>query len=270
MFQAHRKYPLQSFALAVAGGIVLNACATTESRASLASGDLLLPTESHRSLASGESSSWNAAPMPLARDDSRVDIRLVHSDLEFDEIEFDGDLGPSTKEEIDRKRTELRFAFGGEASRGVFKIFTEEFTVRPAEIDVYGIGGGMVGAPTVGDDSGEVDLIVPYRWDLSVAAGKEDDFAGGTDDAELVFGELFVDLGFGIDWRGLRPSVGIEGSLLRGTINSDTRADPDVDGFNAGFFAELRYKHPEAAIYGVFRQHFGDIDGPEFGLGFGF
>ena len=270
MFGVPPRTLVQNLALALAGAATLSACATTESRASFASSDSPYPPASASSPEAREASPWQPVAAALAADDSRVDIRISHSDLEFDEIEFDGDLGAPTKAMVDRERTEVRFAFGGEPSRGVFKIFTEEWGTSPESIDVYGLGGGMVGAPTVGDNSGEVDLIVPYRWDLNVAAGKENDFAGGTDDAELVFGEFFADLGFGIDWRGLRPSVGVEASVLRGTINSDVLADPDIDGFNVGFFAELRYKHPEVALYGVFRQHFGDIDGSEFGLGFGF
>lgn len=212
------------------------------------------------------------------------DFELYYEDEELDAIEWErdnpdpGDTAEKFDLKIDRERVGARFAFGGETTRGFFQVFTEEFQGTSEatgdttdKIDLYGAGGGIKGAPIVGQASSDIALMIPFRADLSFALGEE---SYAEDDVSVGYVELHGDVGFGAEWMGLRPSAGVAFSSIVGAASFEDNSpspDPDEDytltGTNAGFFLDLLYKNEEFPIYGHIRALFGDYEGMTFGIG---
>jgi len=202
------------------------------------------------------------------------DFELYLEDGELDSVEFDPDAsGPTVDSQIERERTGARFAFGGEQARGFFQVFAEEWSGKGSSLDLdgFGLGGGVKGAPSVGDAGPDVKLLIPFRADLSFAYGVEETT---TADYTLAYVELHADVGFGVEWMGIRPSAGVALSSLSGAYRVDpvggSDSDYDVAGSNIGFFFDIRYKHEEFPVYGHFRALSGDYDVVTLGIGVNF
>lgn len=211
-----------------------------------------------------------AAQEKKERRQPRVDISVFTGDFDLEEIEIDPNTTGSSPFDTDvtRERTGVRFAFGGEASRGYFQLFAEDFDEF---FDTYGIGGGVIGTPRVNGSDASVGFLIPYRAGLSIAAGTEE--TAGVDEL-LVYAELQVEVGVGLDWHGLRPSAGIQLSSLGGVdvLDEDLDGDGDDDeatltGTNFGGFVELYYKHPDFPVYARARAGGGDYDASELAIG---
>jgi len=207
------------------------------------------------------------------------DFELYYEDEELDTIEWERDDAGSTSDlSIDRERIGARFAFGGETTRGFFQVFTEEWQATDQsdgstgdKIDLYGAGGGIKGAPIVGQASSDIALMIPFRADLSFAYGDE---SYADEDFMIGYIELHGDVGFGAEWMGLRPSAGVAFSSIVGAATyEDTGPSPGPDedytltGTNAGFFLDLLYKNEEFPLYGHIRALFGNYEGMTFGIG---
>ncbi len=195
------------------------------------------------------------------------DFEIFAEDGELGAIEFDNGSTPLFDRLIERKRTGARFAWGSETSRGFFHVFGErmDFT-STMQADLIGIGGGVMGSPVLGtaSDAG-IDFILPWRADVSLVGGEVETGPGAGD---VVYGEVHGDIGFGIDWQGLRPSVGLGLSSLSGAVLYDSATiDDDLSGFNAGVFFDVRYKHPEFPMYAHLRVQSGDYEVTTFGIG---
>lgn len=223
-----------------------------------------ITTNAPAALAEGDESHFAAQLVYTETDLDEVTVEeaFINDDDEFETGDFEIDLG------MNRERLEARFGFGGERVRGGFMIFTEQMAfefndVESEETDLYGIGGGMIGAPRIGevdDDPATLTMVVPYDWDLAIAYG--DDLI------ELAYAELAASVGFGVEWMGLQPSVGVTGSGLYGLIE-DGEGDlgATIDGFNFGFYGQVRYAPPGIPLLIHARGTGGDIEAFEIGAG---
>jgi hypothetical protein len=211
----------------------------------------------------------------------KVDMEFsgMNEDLDV-EVDYDGATGTQDTS-VERERVRARFAFGRDDDvLGYFQILLEDFeftsvellpfgvpppATRAWEVDLYGIGGGVKGTRRVNSDEQKVAVVVPYRFDLSLLGGQEDGVLG---DATVAYLELQVDLGVGVNWQGIQPSVGASLSSLFGYVALDTPYDDaTLEATNFGVFSELLYKHPEVPVYVRLRGTVGDIERAEFGVG---
>ena len=216
----------------------------------------------------------------------RFDVSVFGGSEDLDEIEFDPDddvspFGQSADLELERDRVGVRAAFGPETVRGHVQVFAEEldgefFGPVFGEYDALGVGIGVLGYARLNDPDDAVGFLIPYTARLSFTLGAEDDVTvmGVTADSALAYFELHGDVGFGLEWMGLRPMVGVQVSTLAGALvfDEDLGADGDDDeidltGTNYAPFAELYYKHPEFPLYARFRAGGGDYDGTELAVG---
>ena len=198
--------------------------------------------------------------------------------LDFDEDGLSGEV--TVTRPIDRERSGARFAWGGEVSRGYVHVIREELTYFEEQgfleqgvlrkFEMWGVGGGAMGSPTVGDTNGDVVFMVPWRIDGTLYAGN-----GILLDA-LAYIELHADVGFGFQWKSLRPSVGIAFSSAVGAASTDVffgedEKDENLEAENLGVFFDVKFI-PEGykPVYGHLRAITGDYDLTTFGVGLRF
>lgn len=201
------------------------------------------------------------------------DFELYFEDGELDTIEFEEQdpitpPGDKVDAKVERERVGARFAFGGESARGYFQLFGEDFKAGDAKsLTAYGLGGGVKGAPVASELGQDLDLIIPYRADLSAAYGQ--DTVAATDRG-LAYLEFQAEVGIGVDWVGLRPSVGVVLSALGGAFVADASGVEDkytMAGTNLGYFFDLIYKHADFPLYPHVRFQGGDYAATTFGIG---
>ncbi|HEX5054687.1 MAG TPA: hypothetical protein VFZ65_23125 [Planctomycetota bacterium] len=206
---------------------------------------------------------------------TRVRLQFFREDVEFDELDVEVDNSPDvTIKDVDRDRFGFRAEFGQSAG-GFFQVFAEQMRA-PAllleEFDNFGIGGGAVGAPVVAD-VGPVDLIVPYRFEVDLAAGSET--VSGFDE-DLFYFEAMFELGFGARAFGAQMSTGVLVNSQAGWFDSDNPASvagtdtTRITGTNVGAFFELLYKADRVPLMARVRGVVGDISGLMFSFGFAF
>ena len=199
--------------------------------------------------------------------DTNFDFELVATNAEMDELEIDFDT-PNTDVKIpDVRRTRIgqRFAFGSETARGFFTIFWEDWDERfEPDLKTWGIGGGVKGMPKVGDRTAPVVVVLPYLVQFAGAGGHDDI----TNDSLFYF-ELQMEVGVGVDWMGLRPTVGVMGNSIAGILDVDAiQSDATLKGTNIGGYGEIRYKPPGAPVYFRLRGILGNFQGVQFGVAF--
>lgn len=207
---------------------------------------------------------------------TRARLQFFREDIELDELDLQRDVGPDlVLRDTERTRQGFRADFGNRAAGGFFQLFAEEFRaplLSVGELDNYGIGGGVVGAPVVGG-SGRVEFVVPYRFEVDLVVGGE---SGGSPDEDIGYLEAMFDLGFGARVFGLQASSGLQLRSIGGRFDSDDPAAPagtaqsDFDGTNVGAYVELLYKHDRVPLMARVRGLAGDIRGLELSFGFAF
>lgn len=208
------------------------------------------------------------------------DFEVFQEESTLDSVDFDYTFeDESTLSEtaaVDRDRTGLRMAWGGETSRGYVQIFTEDWSVANStsgDFEGGGTGGGAMGTPEIGDGPADTIMVLPWRVDLSLGLGSNalEDVAFDA----MYYTELHADLGVGLQWNGLQPSIGIAYSQLTGFIESNVKeGDPqdevgkiDLAGSNFGFFLDVKYRPEDWALYAHFRALSGDYEATTFGIG---
>jgi len=206
---------------------------------------------------------------------TRARLTYFREDIELEELHVDFDSGPdATFHDSDRDRYGFRAEFGRPESSGFFQLFAEDLRA-PAllgeEFHDYGIGGGVVGTPTVGED-GPLEFVVPYRFEVDLVRGSES--VGGFD-AELYYLEGIFELGFGARRFGVQASSGVILQSLAGRFDSDDPASPSrsgsaVTGTNVGGYLELLYKNDRVPLLVRVRGIVGDVSGLQFSFGFAF
>jgi hypothetical protein len=206
----------------------------------------------------------------------RVDISVFGGDFDLNEVEFDpDDLPGDVTLELERQRAGVRAAFGSENARGFVQVFSEEieavFSGSGEDFETFGVGGGVRGAPRVSEPDAALAFLIPYQADLALVYGNESE-AGN--DVTAAYIEFHAEVGFALEWQGLRPGVGVELSSLGGVVDADSGlfgggADQTTDftGTNAGAFAELSYKHPHFPLYVRARAGGGDFEHSELVIG---
>ena len=206
-------------------------------------------------------------------DEAARDFELYYEDGELDTVELEeqdpiSPPGMKMDVKVERERVGARFAFGGESARGFFQIFGEDIKAGSSQaLTAYGLGGGVKGAPVVTELGQDAALIIPYRGDISLAYGSD---SIGITDRALAYAEFHADVGLGLDWLGLRPSVGVALSTLGGAYVADAAGLEDkftMVGTNVGFFVDLLYKHADFPLYGHVRVQGGDYAMTTFGIG---
>jgi hypothetical protein len=191
----------------------------------------------------------------------RFDFSIVYTDETLGELEVDFDPPTFTFADVDRERVGVRFAFGNPGIAGFVTPFSETWG-SGVDFDAFGVAGGIVGAPRVGNKDSAVGLLIPYLVQFGIGYGDENSVS-------LLYLDTRLEVGFGIDWKGIQPSVGlISSSIVGGLDDSILDESALLTGFNLGGYAELKYKHPELGLYGRLRALFGDVEGVEASLGF--
>jgi hypothetical protein len=210
-----------------------------------------------------------------AYEETRARLLYFRENIELDRLDVDFDTAPDDKlRNTERDRVGFRAEFGRDAG-GFFQVFGEDFRaprLAAEELDCFGIGGGVAGAPTVGE-SRQVRFVVPYRFEVDVVYGSES-IAGF--DEDLVYLEGMFELGFGARLFGVQASSGFQLRSLAGRFDSDNPSSPSnsdpsaISGTNVGGYVELLYKHERVPLMVRLRGLVGDISGLEFSFGFAF
>lgn len=221
------------------------------------------------------------APRPARRrgvsyGDTRARLQLVREDLEYDDLDIDFDDSTDGRlRDFERDRTAFRAEFGRGSSGGFFQIFRERVnapSLLVEEFTNYGIGGGVIGSPVVGETR-YVEFLVPFKFEANVSVGSEN---VGAFDQDLWYAEANFELGFGARWHGLQPSTGITANSLAGLFDSDLPSTPafgggaEISGTNFGAYFELLYKHPNVPLMAKVRALVGDVQGVMLAFGFAF
>lgn len=218
-----------------------------------------------------------AAPQRPGKPYEQTRARLLYfrEDIELERLDVDFDTAPDgTLRDIDRDRFGFRAEFG-RGSGGFFQLFGENFRapmLSAEELDCVGIGGGVAGTPVVGE-TGQVQFLVPYRFEVDLVYGSES--VAGFDE-DLAYLEGMFELGFGARVFGVQASSGVQLRSLAGRFDSDNPASPSnsdpavLSGTNVGGYLELLYKHERVPLMARLRGLVGDVRGVEFSFGFAF
>ena len=207
---------------------------------------------------------------------TRVRLQYFREDIELDELHVDFDGVPDGPlRDVERDRAGFRADFGNRAAGGFFQLFRDTWhapSLFGEDLDAYGIGGGIVGTPVV-DRTERVEFVVPYRFEVDVAAGHKSVAGFGED---LRYAEAMFEVGFGARMFGLQASSGAQFRSVGARFDSDDPASPAnadaavLTGTNVGGYVELLYKHDQVPLMARVRGLVGDIRGIEFSFGFAF
>jgi len=192
-----------------------------------------------------------------------VRLEVFSQDIELGEIEYEPEgAADFTLPDVDRERAGLRAAFGSPNARGYVQFYGEEFGSGLNQFDdIWGIGGGVAGKPTVYEFGNQMRLNVPYRLGINLAGGEED---LGVVEQDFGYIEFEGEVGIGGYFHGVQPSIGVYVSSLAGRIEVEdhiTNPETDFDGSNSGGFLQLEYKHDEFPLFGRIRAMGGDVEG---------
>lgn len=211
---------------------------------------------------------------PYGRTKAR--LQYFREDIELDrlDVEFDGSPDIDLRD-VERDRFGFRADFGSRSAGGFFQLFGERLEAPGLfgqRFHDVGIGGGVVGAPVV-DRTDRIDFVVPYRFEVDLVGGKEDD--SGFDE-DLLYLEGMFEIGLGARLFGLQLSSGGQLRSLTARFDSDNPASPAsldtavITGTNVGAYFEVLYKHEMVPLMARVRALVGDVRGLEFSFGFAF
>ncbi len=223
----------------------------------------------------------------FAWDRYRFHAEVFYDDFELDEIEFEDDLERIFGDEagnVERKRAGVRVGYGVEEFRFFGQVFGEEIEdddqsdLNPGTSidvdDLFGIGAGVAGEPTLQRIDDHSRVILTYRGNLSIVSG-EGTFrdsnpttllASPREEDDLAYFEQELQVGIGVDVHGFRPAIGIYSSFLWGGVDDSivaSQSDDDLffEAFNAGIYAEFVYWAPHAPVRVGARAINGDVEG---------
>jgi hypothetical protein len=226
----------------------------------------------------GRTNGQTQTPQPRGRPygATRVRLQLFREGLEFDELDVEFDSGPDGKlYDIERDRFGFRAEFGSRGVGGFVQVFGEELEAEPLfgeDFDNFGIGGGVNGTPVVGR-AGKVEFLVPFEFEINVAAGSES--VGGFD-TDLLYLDTQFDVGFGARAFGAQASTGIVINAIGALYETDdpssaANGDPAlIHGTNIGAYIEVLYKHDRVPLMARARAIVGDVSGVMLSFGFAF
>lgn len=215
-----------------------------------------------------------------AHEDMKLHVFAFYEEREFDELTIDPDsdntgfTGDVDVFDVDQTRFGMGAAFGKRNLKGFFKVFADSIGDEPLEFDGFGMGGGVAGTPIIADISADANLTLPYRVEFSGAFNDTDNDQGPFS-GDLVYIENRLEVGVGVEWMGLHPSLGVQTSSIVGFLSDDitdidNTNDYLVTGFNPGFYAGIGYKHPEFPVFVDLRFLAGDVSGWTGALGASF
>jgi hypothetical protein len=197
-----------------------------------------------------------------------INIISFASGRELDEVTFENeDTDVETDaSDVESSRVGAGVAFGRRSVRGYVHGFFErlegEFDDTMAvELDARGIGfgGGVMGEPWIATFDDTTHLILPYRLDLGLVLANDDDL-----EIDLLYYDARLEGGLGVDWNGLQPSAGFRVDTLLGVLEAEDSINDSIDatfaGINAGFYAGVKYQHPDFPLWFDVRASGGDVD----------
>lgn len=202
----------------------------------------------------------------------RWDITAFHENSQVDEVTVEPPGQPGeTLKDVDRRRTGLRASYGIEYVQGYVEVFAMDYLGDEVDFD-GGFGLGVQAEIDLHRFDNGASLFLPYRAGIAIAGGK-DDFGGS--EADFATFELASSLGLGVDYRGIRPSLGVMHKRLRGGI--DFEGDPDtggdldaIDAETLAGYLELAYHAPASPLQLAVRGLSGEEEGIYVSLGLGF
>lgn len=211
------------------------------------------------------------------------------SAVELGEIDFDDDLETilgSSIEDVERQRAGVRVSLGSDYLRAFVQFFAEEIDefdssqLDPGSAvtidDLFGIGIGVVGSPTIKKRADGVRIVTPYRVGINIVSGEGrfTDATGATllksttEDGDLAYIEQEVSVGVGVNSRGFQATIGLFLTNLSGLVDDEIVTDTDNDdlkfeGSNAGPYFELGYSDPGSPMNFGVRGIVGGVQGVE-------
>ena len=219
--------------------------------------------------------------------ESRFALSVLYESLEISELETDFEVTDGFQEAdatIDLEDTELdqvklRFRFGGD--NAAFRLDLSVGTMKDelgGEFDLFELGFGATGAPSVAGP-----CFVEYDAGIAVAYGQgETPGLRGSDvaptvvdvDENVLYGTLSGRLGLGLDYLGIRPSVGVHGAAYLGRFQADdplvefraggTNLTLEREGFTAttlSFYAGIGFQKDGFPLTARVEALFGDLQG---------
>jgi hypothetical protein len=216
--------------------------------------------------ATGPEERWYVEGAYLDRELGEVTSDVVVSGL--------GVVGEVDVPDLPQERVGVRTGVRSPWSEWHLQFFAEEFGEA---LDLFGFGYGASGLAPFGAGEGPRFGLL-WGTDVALVAGGGDvavvDLGSGQVVGELrqdlVYLDVDLALGLGIDFDGLRPSAGIAANLLTGWFDTEEVGDGTLSGANVGPFLGLEYAAPDTPVVARLRLGFGDVDALSLGLGIQF
>jgi hypothetical protein len=194
-----------------------------------------------------------------------TELEELTFDFNDDDVLFGNTLGSSVDvEDIERDQLMLRYRPGNETVGGVFGIFFEKWDLDDRlveEVDIFGVNLGVNGTPRF--LKRPVSPIVDYGFDLSVHIGNGDDFFD-----DLVYAEVALQAGVGVDVYGVQATVGAMNSTIVGVftleqqIENATGLEGEVlAGNNLAGYLRVGYRGRDAPVVARIQALIGQITG---------
>ncbi len=202
-------------------------------------------------------------------------VEAFHEHATLDDVRGGTGADPSARESRDRDRTGARFLWGNGPVQSFAQVYHVDWTdgADPNNrFEGIGFGVGLGGTPVIRYAPGGVHWILPWEAGLNF----EDAANTGSNPTRgnLNPFEYNMQLGVGVDWRGLRPTVGVAYSRLVGSFRPSGGASSDdnesLRASNFGAYAELEYQPRGSRVYGNVRYQAWEYDAFSVGLGLRF
>ncbi len=118
-----------------------------------------------------------------------------------------------------------------------------------------------------------MDFRMPFKFEANVSFGSEN---VGTSSQDFGYAEGIFEVGFGVGWLGLQPSVGVLVHSIAGISDTDQLSSAvlgnisEISGYNIGGYFEVLYTHPKVPLMVRARGIAGDIEGATITFGMAF
>lgn len=203
--------------------------------------------------------------------DHRGSVELYSSQGELASVRHTASTGGSFDDRAVRNRTGLRFAFGHQQLQGFMTVFQEDWNYPGfSTYPMSGVEVGARGIQPVGDfDDTTITLVLPWGFSAGFAVGAGRDLGLIHD---LLYRELHAEAGVGMQWKGLRASLGAAFSSIDGEGTYDLPiggvSSLSLSAGNAGLFFDVRYSVPSFPVNLGLRAMAGDYSTVALGLSF--
>lgn len=198
-------------------------------------------------------------------------VEAFHHSVELDGVKFDDPgFAETTLDDEDRRRSGVRASYGPGFVRGFVEVFHEDYLGAD---DGFGVSIGATGEIPLYRFENECEIFATYGVGGTFVDGGDLTVSGATGDYSYFEGSF--ESGVGVQYRGLRPSIGFTTKSQVGNVDFVGEGDQDFgdDDFKADVasgYLELAYRPEATGFAASVRGLLGQETGAYFTLGWGF